>query len=288
MLWLAATALAAVGPAAAAPELAPNPAVGWIPIYSEFQPLPAGGPGPLQQDPSRPRVTNAEYRRTGRQPTQPIADLNNPILQVWAREAVRQHSVLILAGKAGLSRSASCWPAGVPAFLLHAIRPYFFIQAPDKVLIVFEGDAEVRHIYLTDKHSENVKPSWFGESIGRYDGDELIVDTVGITTRTFVDNYYTPHTERLHVVERFRLIDGGDRLEARVHVEDPGAFTTPWDAVQRFRRVEPGRAENDLPLGEVGSQGLAGPLGESRCAENTFKFPGEETAPMPLADKPDF
>ncbi len=84
------------------------------------------------------------------------------------------------------------------------------------------------------------------------------MDTVGITTKTFVDNYYTPHTERLHVVERFRLIDGGDRLEARIHVADPGAFTTPWDAAQRYRRVEPGRAENDVPLNRSPHRRLQG------------------------------
>jgi hypothetical protein len=279
--------LATVANAASVPELAPNPAVGWITLYNEFQPPPRG-PGPVRQDPAHPRVTNAEYRRTGRQPTQPIADLSNPILQPWAREELRRHNALALAGKASMSRSANCWPLGVPAFLLHAIRPYFFIQAPDRVVLVNEGDNDVRHIYLTEKHSVDLKPSWFGESIGRYEGDELVVDTVGITTKTFVDNFYTPHTEQLHVVERFRLRDAGDRLEARVHVEDPGAFTMPWDAVQRFRRVEPGRAENDLPLNEVGSQGLAAPLRESSCAESTFSFSGERAMQMPHADKPDF
>ena len=262
-LCVAAAALSTAAHAASVPDLAPHPAVGWIPLYSEFRPPPSG-PGPVLQDPAHPRVTNAEFRRTGRQPTQPIADLSNPILQPWVREELRRHNALALSGQAAMSRTAGCWPEGVPAFLLHPIRPYFFIQTPEKVLIIYEGDSEVRHIYLTDKHSENVKPSWFGESVGRYEGDELVVDTVGITTKTFVDNYYTPHTERLHVVERFRLLDGGNRLEARVHVEDPGAFTTPWDAIQRFRRVEPRRADNNLPLGEVGSQGLAAPLQELR------------------------
>jgi len=287
LLCLAAAALASTAHAASVPEFAPNAGVGWITLFNQFQPPPSG-PGPLRQDPAHPRVTNAEYRRTGRQPTQPIADLSNPILQPWAREEIRRHNELALAGKATMSRSANCWPLGVPGFLLHAIRPYFFIQTPQQVLMINEGTNEVRHIYLTDRHSAAVEPTWFGESIGRYEGDELVVDTVGITTKTFVDNYYTPHTDALHVVERFRLIDGGDRLEARVHVEDGGAFTTPWDAIQRLRRVEPGRAENDLPLSEVGSQGLAAPLRESTCAESTFSFSGDRVLQIPHADKPDF
>lgn len=79
-----------------------------------------------------------------------------------------------------------------------------------------------------------------GESVGRYEGDTLVVDTVGLSTRTFVDNYQTPHTAQLHVVERFRMIDAGKTLEVNVRVEDPGAFTTPWNALQRYRRVGQG------------------------------------------------
>jgi hypothetical protein len=280
-------ALTPAARAAAVPEFAPHPAVGWIAQFNEFQAPPAGA-GPVRQDPAHPRITNEDFRRTGRQPTMPIADVSNPILQPWAQEELRRHNALALSGKGGLSRGASCWPVGVPAFLLHVIQPVFFVQAPDKVLMIWQGDHQIRHIYLTEKHSENVKPSWYGESIGRYEGDELVVDTIGVSTRTFVDNYDTPHTERLHVVERFRLTDGGNRLEARVHVEDPGAFTMPWDAVQRYRRVEPGRAENNVPLTPLSSSGIAGPLVEASCAENPFSYFGDETAPIPHADKPDF
>jgi hypothetical protein len=287
MLCLGAATFATATSAASLPEFAPHPSVGWIALFNELQTPPTGA-GPVRQDPAHPRVTNDDYRRTGRQPTLPVADLNNPILQPWAREELRKHNALALSGKGGLSRGASCWPLGVPAFLQHVIHPIFFVQAPDKVLIIWEGDHQVRHVYLTDKHSENVKPSWYGESIGHYESDELVVDTVGITTKTFVDNYYTPHTERLHVVERFHMIDGGDRLEVRIHVEDPGAFTMPWDALQRYRRVEPGRAENNVPLHPLSSSGVAGALVEASCAENPFSYFGAESASIPHADKPDF
>ena len=154
--------------------------------------------------------------------------------------------------------------------------------------MVWEGDHQVRHIYLTDKHSAGIKPSWFGESIGHYEGDTLVVDTVGIDTRTYVDIFYTPHSDRLHVVERFRMTDGGKTLEARVHVEDPGAFTMAWDGTQRYRRVEPGKAENDIPLTPVSSSSAAGPLFEMSCAENPFSYFGDHAVPIPQADKPDF
>ena len=86
-------------------------------------------------------------------------------------------------------------------------------------------------IYLDVPHSANVKPSWYGESVGHYEGDTLVVDTIGLNDKTYVDNFLTPHTNKLHVVERFRMTDAGRTLEVRFHVEDEGAFTTPWDAV---------------------------------------------------------
>jgi hypothetical protein len=86
------------------------------------------------------------------------------------------------------------------------VTPVYFLQTPKEVVLVWQEDHMVRHIYLTDKHSPNVKPSWFGESIGHYEnGDTLVVDTVGLNTKTFVDSYQTPHTEQLHVVERYRM-----------------------------------------------------------------------------------
>ena len=81
-----------------------------------------------------------------------------------------------------------------------------------------------------------------------------MVDTIGLNTRTFVDSFRTPHTEQLHVIERFRIVEGGKALEVNVGVEDPGAFTMPWSALQRYRRVE------------------QGPMREAVCAENNANF----------------
>jgi hypothetical protein len=284
---LSLTALVLSAAAQAAPDFSPNPAVGWIAMQNEFQP-PASGAGPVVQDPAHPRVSNDDYRATGRQPTLPIADLNNPILQPWAREELKKHNELAMSGKGGLGRGASCWPLGVPGFMLHVVNPYFIVQSPKEVVLIWQGDHMVRHVYMTDKHSADPKPDWFGESIGHYEGDELIVDTIGISTKTFIDSYYTPHTDKLHVIERFRMTNDGDRLEEHIHVEDPGTFTMPWDATLRFRRVEPVRAENDVPFNPVSSSTVAGPLIEVSCAENPFSYFGNESIPVPQATKPDF
>jgi hypothetical protein len=82
------------------------------------------------------------------------------------------------------------------------------------------------------------------------------------------------------------MVDNGMTLEVNVHVEDPGAFTTPWNAIQRYRRVEPGRAENKDPFNAVLSSTAAGPMLEASCAENPRA--GESDFPIPHADKPDF
>src|SRR6185295_5378971 len=225
---------AAVG-AAAGPNFSPHPAVSWISTSGDWT-QPASGPGPIVQDPKVPHISNEEFRRTGKQPTIAVGDPNSAILQPWAKEALRKHNEIVLAGKGGLSLGAACWPVGVPVFNLHGVHPIFFVQAPKEVLMIQQSDQQVRHIYLTDKHSPDVKPSWYGESIGHYEGGSLVVDTIGIDDRTLVDGFGTPHTKQLHVIERFRLIEDGQVLEANVHVDDPGAFTKPWTGIQLFRQ----------------------------------------------------
>ena len=102
------------------------------------------------------------------------------------------------------------------------------------------------------------------------EGDTLVVDTIGFNDRTFVDNYRTPHTARMHVVERFRFINDGKVLEDEITVEDPGAFTTTWRAMQRYRRVE------------------QGPLTENVCAENPNEYYKDRWIGLPQSDKRDF
>src|SRR5437764_9665362 len=115
--------------------------------------------------------------------------------------------------------------------------PLVFIQTPGQVRIIWREDNQSRRVYMNVPHSANLKPSWFGESVGHYEGDTLVVDTIGLNDRTFIDNFRTPHTDKLHVVTRIHLIEGGKTLEVNLHVEDPGAFTTPWNATQHYRRT---------------------------------------------------
>jgi hypothetical protein len=275
---------------ASPPNFAPSADIGWYNYSRQFMP-PANGPGPVQQDAERPYVTNDEYRVSGRQPTEQLADLNNPILQPWARDIIRKRNDLVRAGKPANPPHASCWPVGVPGFLLRPMtQAMYFIQAPKEVVMILSSKQEIRHIYLTDKHSANLKPSWYGDSIGHYDGDTLVVDTIGIDERTWVDGFGTPHTKALHVVERFRLIEGGKVLEATVHVEDPGAFTAPWTGIQRFRQYEAAVRQMQQVQGIAQLASAAeGPLQELICADNPSSFfESQDAKPIPQARVPDF
>jgi hypothetical protein len=252
------------------PNFAPDRITGWLkPPGDEFI-APASGPGPVRADASHPYVSNA----LAPQETVKIADLTNPILQPWVVAQMRKENDAVLAGKVGFTARSRCWPHGVPGFLLYPVHPIFFIQTPKEVLMSWGQDFQVRHVYLNVKHAAHPKPSWYGESVGHYEnGDTLVVDTIGLNDKTYVDNYRTPHTTALHVVERFRLAGDGKSLDVTVHVEDPGAFTMPWDAVQRYRL--------DQRPGEV-------PLHEMVCAENNSDHFNQGLVPIPQADMPDF
>jgi hypothetical protein len=283
----------AMAQSAPPPNFAPSPEIGWYNYGRQFMP-PLSGPGPVQQNPERPYVTNDEFRVSGRQPTEQLADLNNPILQPWARDVIRKSNELVIAGKPANPPHASCWPVGVPGFILRPMtQAMYFVQTPEKVVMILSSKQEIRHIYLKAKHSENLKPSWYGESIGHYEGDTLVVDTIGIDPRTWVDAMGTPHTEQLHVVERFRLIDGGQGLETEVYVEDPGTFTTPWRGIQRFRQYELAVRRMQQQSQLKGMPQLAsaaeGAMQELICADNPNSFfETQDALPVPQTTKPDF
>jgi hypothetical protein len=103
------------------PDFAPNPSAAWFAYSRTFIP-PASGAGPVRPDPAHPHVTNDEFRATGKQPTMAVADPDNPILQPWARDKVRERNALVLSGKQVFSLHASCWPVGVPHFLLEPMN----------------------------------------------------------------------------------------------------------------------------------------------------------------------
>jgi hypothetical protein len=270
-------------PAASIPDFSGMWAHPWLPGY---EPL-ASGPTSLANRSRRNGVSN---------PVQLVGDYTNPILKPEAAEVVKAFGEMSLAHFGFPNPRNQCWPNGVP-FVLSSNGMEIF-QHPDMITIIYQVDHQVRRVRMNQPHSANVTPSWYGESVGRYEGDTLVIDTIGIKPGPFamVDWFGTPQTPTLHVVERYRLLDyeaakdgleraakenalpqprtidlgyRGKHLQLTFTVEDPAVFTTPWSATVTYGR----------PLGE---------WLENVCAENPNKYGTERDVQVPTADKPDF
>ena len=264
----ASPAAAQTAPGGKIPELASS-TFAWIIIRPEWLPPQAGLRGPIPPDPEQRQHMNQDGAG---QVTVRLGNWRDPVLKPWAAEQMRISNEEVITGRRGLpfSAQASCYPGGVPGQLLYPAEPFYFIQTPKVVYMIWQRDHMVRRIYMTDKHSEAVKPSWFGESIGHYDNGELVVDTIGLSAeKSYIDNYRTPHTEKLHVVERFKPTADDKALEVLVKVTDPDTFNEPLHLVQRWRKVP-------------------NPLVETVCAENNADRFGQNLFPIPHAKKPDF
>ena len=257
------------------------------PFLTGFEP-PASGPGPVRNRSRRPDgVANFQ---------QLVGDYTNPILKPEAAQVVKQHGDITLAGQGYPTPSNQCWPGGVPYIFWDFLMEMF--QAPDHITMIYRQGNEVRYVRMNQPHRARAKPSWYGDSVGHYEGDTLVIDTIGVKVGPFamLDMYGTPHSPALHVVERYRLVDydaakdaiernakensmagngsefdpayRGKVLQLHFTVEDEGVFTTPWTATITYR-------PNLLPWTE------------QICSENRYQPSGKDAA-VPQDDTPDF
>src|SRR5882672_4358911 len=239
----------------------------------------AGSPSPVMQDPKVKYVPN----NVGGQPTWRYADVNNPNLTQFAKDGLKKANDMVDKGFAMYNRTSRCWQPGIPSLNLSPGRTYF-LQTPTEVAIIWQRDQIVRHVYLNQQHSSNPKPSWNGESVGHYEGDTLVVDTIGQTTKSFVDLFRTPHSDKLHVVERFRLIEGGKALQVEMTIEDPMAFVQPWKVTKRWAK-DPTQPQGGNVTGTYNE--------EIRCMDGEMVNPlnqvyANKLEPLPTASGADF
>jgi hypothetical protein len=256
------------------------------PYLTGFEP-PASGPGP---------VTNRARRNGTGNFQQLVGDYTNPILQPAAAEVVEQHGEISKAGKGYPTPSNQCWPGGVPYVFWDFLMQMF--QQPDEITMIYRHGNEIRHVRMNEPHPARLTPSWYGDSVGHYEGDTLVIDSVGIRIGPFamVDMYGTPHSPALHVVERYRLVDYADAKDAmernakensrtpgadfdaayrgkvlQLHftVEDEAVFTMPWTATITYRPA-------------------VGGWTDLICSENIHEYYGGKDTAVPQADKPDF
>ncbi len=247
---------------------------GWQTNLEDWQdPPPDSGHGPIRNNPAYPYLSNAEANRLGKQPTIRITNTKDPILKPWVQEQIQKTNEELLRGERQVPFTAQsrCWPGGVPGQLLYPFEPVYFVQTPKEVWMIWQRDHVVRRVFLDVPHSKNVKPSWFGESVGHYEnGDTLVVDTVALSTHnSFIDNFRTPHTEQEHVIERFTIAPDGKSMTAIARVEDPGAFNAPITMKEFWFKANQ-------------------PMLETVCPENNEDFFHQNLYPIPESARPDF
>jgi hypothetical protein len=231
-----------------------------------------------------------------------VGDYRNPILTPEAAAVVKQKGELAIAGKGFPNAQDQCRAIAPPFSFAMTLG---FAMLPAKagdIVMVNDQNANVRHIRMNGTHPAKVVPSSMGDSVGHWEGDELVIDTVGVKVDPFtsVDRFGTPQSDAMHVIERYRLIEGnvakvqidkyetsegtvggGGRnagynpdtnlkgLELQVTMEDPKVFTMPWTARVTYRR-------------------LISEWAESVCADNPVEHYKDEWIGLPRADRPDF
>jgi len=268
----------------------------WSREHIGFDP-PLSGTGPI--------VNRSRLRSGQSNPRQLVGDYTNPVLKPQASEIVRQRAETGLTTVPAPSPSNQCLPMP-PPFILQW-EQIQVVQQGGQITILYADDHQVRHIRMNQMHPARLIPSWHGDSIGWFERDTLVVDTIGIKVgaNSMMDWFGTPYSEALHVIERYRLIDyeaarqaiqrgekenlhldpnsglgygvavdpnyKGKALQVQFTVEDDGTLTMPWSATVTYQR----------PLGD---------WMEIVCAENTRRTgaKGDTETSVPTASKPDF
>jgi len=201
-----------------------------------------------------------------------IGDYSSPILLPHAADAMRAHGDQGRAGLVLYPPWSLCWPTGVP-LALNMAEPVQILQTEDQVTILYQRGQQIRRIDLNRKHPEDIAPSWYGHSVGHYEGgDTLVIDTIAQDTRSEVDRFGTPRSEAMRVVERYRVAEDGQSLTIEFMVEDPKTFTTSWSARTGYVPVVAG--EENQRIGSL--------ITEVICAENNRDAGGGDF-PIPVS-----
>jgi hypothetical protein len=164
------------------------------------------------------------------------SDGQMPPLQPWALALLEQRIKDSGAGTPFANTKSMCLPSGVPQLMFGPRTPMQILETPGQVTMLIEEFNDFRIVRLNAAHETDPDPNIMGDSIGRWEGDTLVIDTIGLSERTVLDVPGMPHSDQLHVVERVRLIEP-DVLEVVVTLDDPKTFTRPWTARAAFRRA---------------------------------------------------
>jgi hypothetical protein len=197
------------------------------------------------------------------------------LLKPWAREVLERYkqsyeltNPSLDAIHDALTPTGSCYPL-LPGDHGLIGRNTQFLFSDDVILILHDHGNFARVIYMNEDHPKNLQPSWYGHSVGRWEGDTLVIDTVGYNDLSVFggpQGFY--HTTALHTIERYRLISSGRALEGRIRFEDPATLTAPYEITQVYF---PAQMQGIFPEG-ISCQ--------ENNAENPFPISSKQTEPL--------
>lgn len=199
---------------------------------------PTGGPGSLTG-----LWANARYKASERFPARDRVVMTTeekpPPLQPWAAKLVEERIAASDKGEPFSNTLTQCLPAGMPGMMYGAgAYPIQIMESPGLVAMLFDEQNHFRLIYLDRGHPAEPDASYMGDSVGRWEGDTLIVDTIGLVDNTTLDMVGTPHSDALHIVERIRRT-GPDTLEDLITIDDPKTFSGVWQTKAYLRTPRP-------------------------------------------------
>jgi len=179
----------------------------------------------------------------------PVADLAlnaNVPFQDWARLKFQENHA-----KKQNDLDVRCLPPGIPRINVMA-RPFAIVETPSRILFVYEGGGHVwRQVWMDGRaHPKDPNPNWLGHSIGHWEGDALVVDSVGFNDRTWLDDAGHPHTEQLHVIEKYTRTSPLT-MKYEVTIDDPGAYTRPWTSSSSLSFRPGERLAEDICLDKI-------------------------------------
>ena len=158
-----------------------------------------------------------------------------PPLTPQYQKMFQDNLALRAKGDQVLDPTSKCLPPGMPRMMI-MVFPMEIFQTPGQVTIFGEWASQVRRIYTDGRqHPKDLEPTFNGHSIGHWEGDTLVVDTVGIREDTSIDSSPLQHTGQIHIAERIHLVSP-TVLEDQITLTDPGVFATPWTSARRYHR----------------------------------------------------
>ena len=214
----------------------------WMKLIAAIAGVLACAPAIAQTVPENPRDLGGVWRRTSR-----VLTMSNevPPMTDWGREKFEDtrpvYGPRAVPGGMGNDPMGNCDPLGIPRhlFLEVSVYPMEIVQTPERTFQFFEWHGVWREIWTDGRDlPENAEPRWNGYSVGRWEGDTFVVETIGVDERSWLDHFGNPVSDDMHLEERYRKVDD-ETLELVMTITAPKAYARPWVSDTKVLRLDP-------------------------------------------------